>query len=77
MVTRFPRGLFSKSSKSCFSPAIATADGKLSWKNLAASCRVPIVAKDSNGAKSVRVKEPSYMISNDNVGMTYLVRETN
>lgn len=59
MVTRFPRGFFSKSSSNRFSPAIATAVGKLSLKNVPASSLVCIVARDVKGANSVNVNEPS------------------
>lgn len=59
MVTNFPRGFFMKSSISLPFPTHSIAVGKCSWKKASASERVRRVSIFENGAKRVRVNEPS------------------
>lgn len=59
MVTKLPRGFFSKSSSNRSSPTIFTALGKLSVKNLAASSLVEMLSSEAKGRNRVRVNEPS------------------
>lgn len=47
---------------------MSTAEGKLSLKNASAAGRVSSVARDEKGRKRVRVKEPSYRISDKRPG---------